>query len=469
MSSAPFRILILGDFGGREHRGLSDAASLKTRRVRQVDRDDVDAAIAAIAPVMHLALAPGAAPIAVPVSQLDDFHPDRIIERVADFVRLRALRDGASSQNATAPRPAASRAQPVDDAAVSLAEGSVLDMILDADSSPTRPVVAPRDDLAKFVAQAVDKHVVAPRSVDQETLIAQIDDVITATMRIVLHHPNFQSTEALWRGLWFLLTRLDTDENLQVYIADVSQGEVAEAARAPADAAGRGLLSILRGEGPGAHGAWSLVVGAYTFAPDEIPLVASVAGVAQTAGVPWMSAADSRFAGAHSFGNNADPDDWDAAPLVGWEAFRRTAAARWIGLALPRFLLRVPYGARTDECETMAFEEAEDGALAHDQYLWGNSALLAALLFGEAASNDDDLPTHGTLDGFPLFVAKVDGLPEVLPVAEAFFGGRAVTRLLDGGLTAIASERDGDSLRVPRLQAVSRPAAPLAAATGGEA
>ena len=150
--------------------------------------------------------------------------------------------------------------------------------------------------------------------------------------------------------------------------------------------------------------------------------------------------------------------------MAGWDAFRRTDDARWISLTIPRFLLRVPYGARTDECSTIRFEETSDGAVAHDQYLWGNAAFLGATLFGEAAVAGDDLPTHGTIEGLPLFVATVDGLPEVTPVAEAFLGGRAVAHLLDRGLTVAAAQKDGDAVRIPRLQSVALPAKPLATA-----
>jgi type VI secretion system protein ImpC len=373
-----------------------------------------------------------------------------------------------SARGSARPAPSAVRSPPIDTAAAELSEGSVLDLILNADASGVRPVIAPRDDLSKFVANAVQDHVVKPPSVDQQTLIDQIDGVISATMRVVLHHRDFQSIEALWRGLAFLAKHLDTDENLQLYVADVTRSELNAAVLAPEEAAGRGLLGMLRGAGPGAHGAWTLIVGAYNFEPSDLAVLSAVGGAARTAGVPWISAADARFAGIDTFHNNADPDDWDSAPLAGWEEFRRSAAAHWVGLTLPRFLLRVPYGAKTDECTALDFEETEDGALPHDHYLWGNSALLVARLHGEAAADGDDPPTHGTLTGLPLFVAKVDGLPEILPVAEAFLGGRALTHLLDSGLTVIASERDGDSVRIPRVQSCALPAAPLATAIASE-
>src|SRR5450432_3325396 len=100
----PFRILILGDFGGRDHRGLSDVTSLKSRLARKVDRDDLDAVIADVAPEIHLGIEPGAAPIVVRLRQLDDLHPDHLVERVADFQRLAELRARAANSNGRSDR-----------------------------------------------------------------------------------------------------------------------------------------------------------------------------------------------------------------------------------------------------------------------------------------------------------------------------------------------------------------------------
>ncbi|HEX3868128.1 MAG TPA: type VI secretion system contractile sheath large subunit [Gemmatimonadaceae bacterium] len=461
MSDEPFRILILGDFGAREHRGSSDAAGIGARRPRRVDRDDLDAAIAAVAPELRLALEPGSAPIVVRVAELEDFHPDHLIERLDDFQRLRDLRAQVATGTDVPPHASSPPRPPTaESTAARLGGGSLLDMILDGDAASPAAAVRPRDELSEYVSQAVRKHAAPQRSVDQETLIQQVDDVIAATMRVVLHHPHFQAAESLWRGVSFLVQRLDTDEMLQVYVVDLAKSELTAAAGAPAEPAGRALRKLLRGEL--APGAWSLVVGAYTFAPSETSLIASVAAAAKETGVPWICAAHARFAGVASFAESADPDDWDPSPIPEWEAFRRTADAQWIALTLPRVLLRVPYGARSNECDAIALEETNDGELPHDQFLWGNAAFLCAAMLGEAAGDGSPAPTHGVIEGLPLFVGKVDGLATATPCAEAVLAQRAVVHLLDRGLTVLAGERDGASVRVPRLQSVALPAARLA-------
>src|SRR6185295_12560459 len=102
-----------------------------------------------------------------------------------------------------------------------------LDMILDAQpGAPIPAAMRPRDDLSEFVSKAVQPHIVAKPTADQEALLEQVDGVIEATMRIVLHHPHFQAAEALWGGVAFLVRRLDTGEQLELYVADVSKTEL---------------------------------------------------------------------------------------------------------------------------------------------------------------------------------------------------------------------------------------------------
>src|SRR6185369_10696905 len=99
--------------------------------------------------------------------------------------------------------------------------------------------------------------------------------------------------------------------------------------------------------------------------------------------------------------------------------FRSTTDARWVGLAMPRFLLRLPYGAKTDATERFAFEEMPDPPV-HQLYLWGNPAIVCTLLLGEAFSRSgwDMRPGEvSQVDGLPAHVYKKDGEPELKPCA----------------------------------------------------
>jgi type VI secretion system protein ImpC len=107
--------------------------------------------------------------------------------------------------------------------------------------------------------------------------------------------------------------------------------------------------------------AWSLLVACHAFAadPDDLTLLADLGAIAADAAVPLATAAPSLL-GRERLEERADPRGWmipDPAIAEQWSDLRRSPVARWIGLALPRVLLRLPYGAATEAIESFGFEE----------------------------------------------------------------------------------------------------------------
>ena len=451
-----FSIAILGDFAARAHRGAADTAGavktpLAKRRALRIDRDDVDVILERLSPRLELAIDPSEPPIAITFKALDDFHPDRLVERAPIFQQLRQMREqlasgGEGPQRESRPQSRSDRRGA--DAAALLSGGSLLDQIVggdQGDSSAERVRgVSPRDELAEFVERAVRPHAVAEATAEQKGMLVKVDEVIAATMRVVLHHPDFQALEALWRGVDFVVRRLDTDESVQVYLVDVTKDE---------------LIASLAATAPISR--WSLVAAAYSFGPDDVATLGRLASLGAAIGAPIIAAADPRLAGTMSFGGDPDPDEWTIPSPPAWNALRSAADASFLGLAAPRFLARVPYGKRSDECTFAPFEEIPPANEAHESYLWANPALLCALAIGESVSAGDPPATHATVDGLPVYVATVDGEPTVKPCAEALLTQRAVAHMLDRGLTPLATERDGDAIRLSRLQSVAMPPRPL--------
>ena len=435
-----YRILILGDFSGRAR---PFDGKLSTRRV---DRDDLDDALRAIAPELSLSLDANMGPATMKFTELEDFHPDRLLGHVPLLVNLRELRDARPSseppRKTSAPPSSSSR---TDAAALSLGSGSLLDRIMEGEPDPGGTAirgVAPQDELSDFLRRVVKPHLANEASAEQRERAAKVDELTVATLRVLMHHPKFQALESLWRGVDFLTRRLDTSERLQVHIADVPQGALASIN--PANVVG-----------------WSLVVADVSLGIEDLELIWHLSALAASTRTPWVAAARPDLAGVASFGDGSDVDDWDSGAIAGWDELRRSVVARWLCLTTPRMLLRLPYGRASDPCTTLPFEEQDPNEPSHSSYLWGNGAFAAALLLGEAAADDDTPATQGTISGLPLHVAKIDGELTAVPCAEALISQRSMTHLLDRGLTALVSERDGDSVRVPRLQSVATPASPL--------
>jgi type VI secretion system protein ImpC len=125
--------------------------------------------------------------------------------------------------------------------------------------------------------------------------------------------------------------------------------------------------------------------------------------------------------------------------------------ARYLGLAAPRFLLRLPYGARTDPIEHFDFEEIE-GAPGNDDYLWGNPALLCLA----------HLDSPGVLTGLPLHAYEKDGETRLQPSAETVLPASVAEAMLERGVIPVIALPNRDALRVARLQSIADPPTRLA-------
>jgi type VI secretion system protein ImpC len=470
----PFRIALLGDFSGRANRGTVETGrALAARRPLRVDRDNVDDLIARLAPELHLSV--GDARSVVRFAELDDFHPDRLYERLPAF---RALRDTRERAAAPAPlgeigrqggRASAGRTAP--------SPRNFLDQILgDVPAPPGGAAAAPPpaepgraihpDPLSDFVRRAVAPHVVPDTVSAQPERVEEIDQIVGADLRAVLHQPDFQALESAWRSVDFLVRRLETDSALQVYLIDVSKAELAADLKS-ADGAQSGARRLLVESSLGTAGGtpWALLVGFYSFGPEgeDVELLRRLAAIARAARAPVIAAADSRIVGSPSFGSAPDPDDWRDDEMPEWKALRRSADARYVGLAAPRFLLRLPYGDPDGEpCDVPRFQELS-APTAHEEYLWGNSAVLGALLYGEAFASDGwSLRPRLDVPGLPFHLVRADGEVTAKPCAEAVLSMRAVDRILERGVMPVQSMKDGDAVRLARMQSIAEPLAALA-------
>ena len=131
---------------------------------------------------------------------------------------------------------------------------------------------------------------------------------------------------------------------------------------------------------------------------------------------------------------------------------RRAPAAAWIGLALPRFLARAPYGAKTTAIDAFAFEEI-DGRPAPEALCWASSAFLCALALARSEEADD----ANEIDDLPFFSFRSEGDVEMYPTAEVFWGQRAADAALARGLMPLLSARDRNAVRLVRLQSIADP------------
>jgi type VI secretion system protein ImpC len=191
--SEPMRLLVLGDFSGRP---AGERKPLASRTMHKVDIDNIDAVMRRLEPRVHLPTGE------IRFEQVDDFHPDRLFTRLDLFQRLRHAR-------------AAPAAAPDDDQIARL-----------LGKPPARPTAAPTSGIDALIHNAVAPHIVKDTSVQTAAHLQTVDAAIAEEMRRLLHAPAFQTLEAAWRGVHWLVSSLELDEDLQLHLFDVTREEL---------------------------------------------------------------------------------------------------------------------------------------------------------------------------------------------------------------------------------------------------
>lgn len=478
-AEAPFRMLVIGDFSGRTNRGLGKSAkSLNALKPIQVDRDTLDKVLERFEVAIELPLlGENAPPVHITFSELDDFHPDALYQQLDLFQALKDTRQSFCDPSILAAFVKELQTSPGENVESPVATsnettGSLLDQIIEQ-SQPSQlegqaaSSVLPPTEWDSFLHTIVTPHLVEKTNPKQVEMIDAVDAAASELMRMILHHEDFQAVEAAWRGLSFLVSQLETDSQLKLYLLDVTQAELAEDLSAAEDLRLTALYKLLVEQAVGTEGgqSWALVAGNYTFEKklEDIELLGRMAKIAKAAGTSFVAAADDKFLCESSLAEAPDPDDWqpraNQEAEKSWQTLRHISEAANIGLGIPRFLLRLPYGADTDPVDAFSFEEMPITP-EHGNYLWGNSCFALMLLIGQGFSVHGWQMQPGSVQeiaSLPLHVYKEEGESCLKPCAEIMLSQRAAEQIVDKGLMPLLSFLNQDKVRLGRFQSIADP------------
>lgn len=361
-----------------------------------IDRDNFDAVMRKL----------GVQLAGMPFGALDDFHPDPLYRKLPLFREFDRE-----------PSPESPIVEPVRPAIDELLRSSSLLEQITAGGSG--------DPFENYVRALARTHAAPPEHSDPQREAAAGE-----RMRGLLHHPRFQAVEAAWRGLDFALRAAESDADAKVFIAQCSQ----EQARADLNADGlRGtrLFNLFNAR------KWRAVIGLFSFTGEaaDIEFLARIGLLAAHVRAPFLAE------GAVDMGQH-------------WEELRSLPEASYLGLALPRILLRLPYGKDTSPLEAFPFEEMPEGGPAHADFLWGHPALacLALLATGEALD----------LEGLPIHTYLQEGEWRMTPCAEVWMTEAQVLALIDVGLMPLVAFKDSHRVRLAGFRAVNGEELPLA-------
>ena len=288
-------------------------------------------------------------------------------------------------------------------------------------------------------------------------------------LRAILHHPQYQAAESLWRGTEWLLRRVQKADRIQVVLYDLTAEELAADLTASDDLTSSAVYKLLieRGaEGPDGQ-PWAVLIGNYTFEESaaDAETLGRMARIAARAQAPFLAAIDSR---AVAEGYEVPADGKPA-----WEALRKLPEAAYLGLATPRFLLRPPFGENYRPAESLRFEEfAPAEAGSSEGYLWSNPAIgCAALLAGGFMKSGWGFqPAQNlSLDNMPMHSYRDADDEPVAVCGEGRFTSAVSQELVKRGFMPLLSVRGRDAVELACIRSMELEGGALAGPWKGAA
>lgn len=452
-SSSSLRVLLVGDFSGRDQNASG------SERPRPIDIDRIDGALASLGATLSLPpLAAGGRGVELTPQSLEELHPDHLLTEVPDLAELVRLKNALPRDPAAAARlteilgsaPAGADVDPPSGVREAGAESGdqTLSRLLGTEGRRPReseraPAPARELDVQRLVKSLIGGLAGASAPPPDTTALASAaEHTIGERLRAILRNERFRALESAWRSVDRLVRNSPDEEQIRYFLLDVAPARLAQA---PAE-----LERLL-------EGGFSVVVLDQIYRPDAFELegLARLLEICSARGASIIAGAHSELAGCAGFDRSTDPDhwtrNWPDSVTSAWERIvraRENGAA--LALALPRFLLRQPYGSSGETLEAMRFEEILDQG-EHEAFAWGNGAYLIAQAVAELrASGGDGAHADGSVDVRELPVVHLDGEEEVQikPCAEAWLSDRAVGRLLSDGFSVLHGLRDSDRIRV---------------------
>ncbi len=363
-------------------------------------------------------------------------------------------------------------------AAAELAESSEFGTLLSKEFRPKTDRAAEEIEsavqtLAEYVLK--DTKLVSSDAVASiEGLIAQIDKKLTDQINQIMHHEDFQALESAWRGLHYMVNNTETDESLKIKVMSISKKDLHKTLRKFKGTAWdqSPVFKQMYEEEYGQFGGepYGCVVGDYYFdhGPQDVETLTEMSRISAAMHSPFISAVSPRTMQFDSWGELSNPRDltkiFQTPEYAGWRSLRESEDSRYLGLAMPRFLARQPYGAKTDPVDEFDFEEDTEGADS-SKYAWANSAYAMGVninkafkMYGwcsrirgiESGGAVEDLPTHT----FP----TDDGGVDMKCPTEIAISDRREAELAKNGFMPLIHKKNSDFAAFIGAQSLQKPA-----------
>ncbi len=288
-------------------------------------------------------------------------------------------------------------------------------------------------------------------------IISELDKKMSAQLDEILHHPEVQKMESTWRGLKLLIDRTDFRENTKVQLINVSKDDLLNDFEDSPEVVKSGLYKQVYTAEYGQFGGEPIgaMIANYEFSahPQDIKLLQYVAGVAAMAHAPFISAASPKFFGVDAITDLPNLKDlhsiFESPSYAKWNSFRESEDARNVGLVMPRFLLRLPYGEETVPVKEFNYEEQVTSD--HEKYLWGNAVFAFASRLTDSFAKYRWCPniigpqSGGAVEDLPVHTFKSMGATEQKIPTEVLISERREFELAEEGFIALTMRKGSDN------------------------
>jgi type VI secretion system protein ImpC len=305
-------------------------------------------------------------------------------------------------------------------------------------------------------------------------VIAELDKKLSEQLNLVMHHEDFQKVEAAWRGLHYLVNNTETDEMLKIKVMNISKKDLHKTLKKFKGTAWdqSPIFKRMYEEEYGQFGGepFGCLVGDYYFdhSPPDVELLGEMGKVSASAHCPFIAAASPSVMQMENWRELANPRDltkiFQTPEYAAWRSLRESEDSRYIGLAMPRFLARLPYGAKTSPVDEFDFEEDTEGADS-SKYTWANSAFAMATninrsfkLFGWC-SRIRGVESGGAVEGLPVHTFPTDdGGVDMKCPTEIAISDRREAELAKNGFMPLLHKKNTDFAAFIGAQSLQKPA-----------
>jgi type VI secretion system protein ImpC len=305
------------------------------------------------------------------------------------------------------------------------------------------------------------------------SMIAAIDKKLTEQVNLILHHEDFQKLEGAWRGLHHLVSRTETDTMLKIRVFNVSKTDLAKELKKFEGTAWdqSPFFKKIYEEEYGQLGGepFGCLVGDYHFdhTPPDVKMLGSLAQIAAAAHAPFITGGSPTLMQMESWQELSNPVDlskiFTTPEYAPWRSLRESDDAKYIGLAMPRFLARQPYGAKSNPVESFDFEEDTEGA-RHDKFVWSNSAYAMAVNITRSfkmygwCSRIRGVESGGELAGLPCHTFPTDdGGQDMKCPTEIAITDRREAELAKNGFMPLVHRKNSDAAYFIGAQSLQKP------------